>query len=205
MKSYLSPFILLSIFLLFGCDYGLDSKKNENLPSEVYEELPSFSSFNLSDEYIYWEIRVGNMSHQDSTDDEVVVRYDEDIFLNLSPVQKSQLASTDSITGFDAWCAPSFCPVFGVALLPNEAIVIESRQDLLSFFGIIDTVAELSRWISTNNYGLRKYEITDYGYRVVASWDNDCGTRGEDLIKIFHDGTIEKIRELSSESYNGCV
>ena len=65
MKSCLSPFILLSILLLFGCDYGLDSKKSENLPSETYEELPSFSSFNLSDEYIYWEIRVGNMHHQD--------------------------------------------------------------------------------------------------------------------------------------------
>jgi hypothetical protein len=205
MKPYLSSAICLSILVLLGCDYEFDSKKSENLPSEVYEELPSFSSFNLSDEYIYWEIRVGNMPHQDSTDDEVIVKYDEDIYLNLTPVEKSQLDSIDSVTGFDAWCAPSYCPVFGVALLPNEAIAIESSQDLLIFFGTIDTLAELSRWISTNNYGLRKYEITDYGFRVIASWDNDCGARGEDLIKVFHDGTIEKIRELSSESYNGCV
>jgi hypothetical protein len=205
MKPSLSPLILLPILLLFGCNYGSDSKKSESLPTEVNEEIPSFSSFNLSDEYIYWEIRVGNMPHQDSTGDEVIVKYDENIFLNLTSVEKSQLASIDSVTGFDAWCAPSYCPVFGVALLSNEAIAIESRQDLLAFFGAIDTVAELSRWISTNNYGLRKYEITDYGFRVIASWDNDCGTRGEDLIKVFRDGTIEKIRELSSESYNGCV
>lgn len=204
MKLYLPPIIFLSILLL-GCGSDDTSEPTDNLPSEEHEESVTLSSFNLSDEYIYWEIRVGNMSHQEPTNDRVIAKYDEEIYSNLTPTEISLLESIDSVTGFDAQCAPSYCPVFGVALFSNSAVAIESKQDLLRFFGDIDTVAELSRWISSNNYSLQKYEVTDYGYRVIASWDNNCGTRGEDLIKVFKDGTIEKIKELSSESYNGCV
>jgi len=193
-------FILLLSLFLSGC-----GTEEQRLPSDEYKEEVTLSSFSLNDNYIYWEIRVGNMFHQEEDEDEVILRYDDEVLSELTPAQIKLLENADTNNGFDAYCAPGYCPVYGVALLVDSVFIIESRQDLLTFFGSIDTLAELSRWLDTNGYSLRKYENIASGYRVIAAWDNDCGTRGEDLVEVLLDGTINKIKELSSEEYNGCV
>lgn len=207
-------FILLTIFIV-GCDNEKNSTENEfdTLPTETYEEVSELSGFNLSRDYIYWEVRRSYFTYHYSSENEgeyeygedVLHQYDEAAYNNLTPLQLEMLEGVNSVNGFDDDCPPDYCPIFGVALLSNEPVVIASEQSLLEFFGDIDTPAELSRWVWANDYSLKFYEETNYGYRVVADWDNDCGERGQDLIKVFKDGSIEKVEELSIEFYDTCA
>ncbi|MGJ8678955.1 hypothetical protein [Paraglaciecola sp.] len=191
--------LVLVTLLLAGCE------DKDNLPLTKYELSPKFSDFNLSEDYIYWEVRRGNMAGQDASEDTVQIRYDDDMYINLSEYQLELLTNSDTNNGFKGECLPSYCPIYGVGLLVDSVFVIESKDDLLTFLGSIDTPAELALWSSAQGYELLKYDITEYGYRALVSWDNNCGKKGKDLVDVYSDGTISLVKEISSEDTNYCV
>lgn len=188
---------LISCLFFTGCG----SEDENSLPATEYDLRPTLTDFNLSDEYRYWEIRRGEFEGPDSK----IAQYNEDIYSALSESQQSQLDDVSSDTGFDAYCQPNYCPVYAVALISDSIMLIDSIEDLKAFFGTIDTPAELHRWLQSYEYRLKKYDETEYGYRVLASWDNLCGRKGQDVIDVYSDGSIVFIKEVSSEEYLGCV
>jgi hypothetical protein len=176
----------------------------------VFSENYLLSDFHLCDEYNYWEIRRGALPQQDVTDDEVIAKYDDISFNNLDSTQVQIVTDAVSQGGFAVQCLPSFCPIYAVALRDYNVTIIDSRSGLIDFFGEIDTEAELSVLLNYDqSYQLRTqpelYEQTADGFLVVLKWDTLCQLRGKDLVKVYKDGEIKKIREISRESYNFCV
>lgn len=171
----------------------------------------TLASFNLNDDYFYWEVRIGSLLSQGGTQYAVRIRiririrYDEAIYNGLSREELSRLESVSSNSGFAYQCLPDACPHYGVALLDSRTVAIESRADLINFFDVIDTPAELHWWMFANDYSLKRYDFAEHGFNAIVAWDDACGTRGEDLIKVFENGDIEKVKELSREGYLGCA
>jgi hypothetical protein len=153
MKNYFVLSILL--FTCFGCN---DS--NESLPAQIFSTDYQLANFNLSDEYGYWKIRRGNMSRQEESNDEVLYQFDEDIYSTLSAEKINLLNFADSNNGFDAQSAPAFCPIYAVALLQDSTFTIE----LLTFFGDIDTEAELYHFLSVGYSVAKRFEKM---YKVI--------------------------------------
>lgn len=195
--------LVLGVSFLVGCLN--DSDSSDQLPLNEFKAEYTLIDFNLSEDYLYWEVRQGNMLHQEEHEDVVRDQYDEGIYSSLTDVQLEILGSVDSNSGFDYGCAPSYCPYYGAALIDNSIVTIETRADLIAFFGSIDTEAELSVLLSIGYNNAELYEKIEDGYRVIIAWDDLCGTQGKDLIKVYADGTTEKIREISRENYEGCV
>jgi len=191
---------LLSITLL-----GCQSDGDDALPNTQFASSYQLSDFNLNDSYNYWEVRRGNMQHQAEEADEVMVRFNDEIHASLTTEQRELLANADTNNGYDAQCLPSYCPIYGVALLNDNAVVIESKSDLLEFFGDIDTEAELAHLLSIGYSTPKFFQKNDLGYKAILGWDSLCGQRGENLIQVDFDGTITIIKELSTEEYNSCV
>ena len=190
---------LLSLMLI-ACN-----KDDELLPDNVFSDVYQLSDFSLNDAYLYWEIRLGNMEYQADDEDFILDSFDGDILEQLTPEQLSLLDHADTNNGFDAACAPSYCPIYAVALLTGSVFVVQSPSDLLVLFDVIDTEAELYYLLSVNASQAKYFQENSLGYKVIVEWDNLCGTRGEDLVQVYTDGTIEKIRQLNTESYQGCV
>ncbi|MGF1732192.1 hypothetical protein [Photobacterium kasasachensis] len=186
---------------LFGCN----GDNGDELPSTEFSGSYKLSDFTLNENYAYWEVRQGNMSHQESSEDIVLNKFDDDIYSNLSTEQVNLLAEADTNYGFDSRCAPMYCPIYGVAILGTQVTLIESNTDLISFFGEVDTEAELSYLLSVGYANAKYYEKNEIGYKVIIEWDNLCGTRGENLIQVHKNGTVELLKELSTEEYQGCV
>ena len=201
---------MILIALLTGCDSNDRSNSGNTLPSIAFSDDYQLSSFTLSDDYAYWEIRRGKLSEGEIQGYRVLEQFDEDSFNSLDETQTEIISNTSSLSGFAGFCRPSFCPVYAVAINGYSVTVIDSGYDLTEFFGEIDTEAELKvRLDYAQDYAQRTtptfYEEVDDGYMVLMSWDTLCQLRGEDLIKVYRDGTIEKIREISRENYESCV
>jgi len=196
--------ILLSIYIS-----ACNSDVQESLPNNAFPEIIRFSDFNLNDEYIYWEVRRGNLPDEEYFEDDVIARFDESILPTLTETQRDLLSSADTNNGFDVQCRPFYCPIYGVALLDDSTFIIESQSDMIYFFDGIDTTAELSSWLSISSSlgttSAKYYEKNESGYRVILDYDNLCGTKGTNLIQVYTDGTVELIKELSKKTYDGCV
>ena len=186
-----------------------NSDNEESLPNNEFPEITVFSDFSLNDEYIYWEVRRGNLPDEEYFEDAVIARFDESILTTLTETQRDLLSSADTNNGFDVQCRPAFCPIYGVALLNDSVFIIESQSDMIYFFDGIDTTAELSSWLSISSSlgdtSPKYYEKNESGYRVILDYDDLCGTKGTNLIQVYTDGTVELIKELSTETYDGCV
>ncbi|MGJ8681026.1 hypothetical protein, partial [Paraglaciecola sp.] len=131
-------------------------------------------------------------------------KYYQDKYSALQPELSSRLNAVQSDYGFDTQCQPNYCAIYGVAVLEGDITVIESQDDLLLFFDYIDTEAEVYVYLNRKGTQPKAYEKNALGYKVLVSWDNLCGTRGENLVQVFTDGTVEIIQELSVQEYDGC-
>ena len=131
-------------------------------------------------------------------------KFDNSRYEQLSTEQLSRLNSINVDNGYDTKCGADYCPIYGVAVLSDSFFTIESETDLITFFDEIDTEAELYVYLSKSGSQAKTYEKNGLGYKVLISWDNNCGTRGENLVQVFTDGTVEVIQELSVSEYNGC-
>ncbi|MEP1384373.1 MAG: hypothetical protein ABJK64_11375 [Paraglaciecola sp.] len=197
MKLYLT-LTILSLLCLSCSD-------SEDLPKQAFADEYQLADFNLSDSYIYWEKRRGNLYGQDEQADEVLIQFDAEIYTDLSTEQVALLDTADTNNGYDAQCLPEYCPIYGVALLNDSSFVIESMTDLVDFFGDIDTEAELYHLVSVDSSVAKSYEKNEDGYRVVVEWNNLCGLKGTNLIQVFTDGSQELIKELTTEETGTCV
>lgn len=197
MKQYLALTILS--LLCLGCS------DSDDLPKQAFADEYQLVDFNLSDSYIYWEKRRGNLYGQEGQADEVLIQYDAEIYTDLSTEQIALLDMADTNNGYDAQCLPDYCPLYGVALLQDSIFVIESMTDLVDFFGDIDTEAELYHLLAVDYSVPETFEENDEGYRVVIAWNNLCGLKGTNLIQVYPDGTQVLIKELTTEETNTCV
>ncbi|MEP0354732.1 MAG: hypothetical protein ABJH06_05570 [Paraglaciecola sp.] len=197
MKLYLT-LTILSLLCLSCSD-------SEDLPTQAFADEYQLADFNLSDSYIYWEKRRGNLYGQEEQADEVLIQFDAEIYTDLSTEQVALLDTADTNNGYDAQCLPEYCPIYGVALLNDSSFVIESMTDLVDFFGDIDTEAELYHLVSVDSSVAKSYEKNEDGYRVVVEWNNLCGLKGTNLIQVFTDGSQELIKELTTEETGTCV
>ena len=188
---------------------GCSANDEVTLENELQQNY-LISDFRLSSTYKYWEIRINNGSRQDPTDYEVRSRFDVNIFRTLSNDTVTHLENTRSEYGFDAECLPGYCPIYAVAIDDdNDTHILDSKPLLKSFFGQIDTEAELYFWVK---YGAGResglpiqYETQGNGYDVIIRWDSLCGVRGTRLIHVSTDGETQPIKDLTEESYEGCV
>lgn len=201
--------ILICSLYLMGCD-ELNKNKKDGLPDLFFKNEYILSDFNLNANYLYWEIRRGALPGQDVSTYEVIAKYDDVSYSHLDSTQIQIINATSSQNGFAGQCLPSYCPIYAVALIDYDVSIIDSVSKLKAFFGEIDTEAELFILLSyAQDYALstepETYEETDYGYLVVLKWDTLCQLRGKDLVKVYRDGTIEKIKEISRETYSGCA
>ncbi len=185
---------------LFACNHT----QQANLPSTKFSEEYTLSDFNLNDDYSYWEIRQGNNHYQDE-EHTVLQKFDEEKHAQLSSKQKYQLNALNIDYGFDSKCLPDYCPVYGAALLNDSIFTVQSKSELLTFFQHIDTEAEVYIYLSTQGSTAKAYEKNALGYKVLLAWDNSCGSRGENLVQVYSDGTVEVIQELSTTEYDGCI
>jgi hypothetical protein len=196
------------ISLLAGC--GGESGDEITLPSKAFSNDYQRSDFNLAADYSFWEIRLGSLPTEDIYKFQVIERFDSESYQTLDDVQRQHLDTTVSQTGFSQSCLPSFCAYYAVAIKNDTTVLIDSTSDLLEFFSEIDTEAELKiRLDYAQDYKAKTipllYEVTEGGYLVLLNWDTLCQLRGQDLVKVHKNGKIEKIREISAESYSSCV
>lgn len=207
-------FIGILIFLQLGCIEDLHKDSEDPLPSNEFEQLSSYSlsNFDLANDVVYWEVRRGSFPESEwldsieySYEDELVFSYDNNALNSLNDLQTNNLNQADSEYGFSAQCEPSYCPIYGVAILGDSVNVITSGSELLALFGTINTIAELHFWLWSKEYKAETYQEVDGGYLVVADWDNLCGTKGKDLVFVDYNGVITKQRALSREEYLGCA
>ncbi|WP_300426627.1 hypothetical protein [uncultured Thalassolituus sp.] len=210
MRFKLSFLLLLSL-IVSGC--GGD-KSDGSLPDMEFGGKSNYvlSDFDLNNEVRYWEIRMGPLPQSEWRDEigylyeyDVLYQFDETGLASLSEQEVQNLNDVDSQYGFSSECLPDYCPIYGVSVQGGSVVVIASDQELLDFFGTINTHAELDVWLWAKSYQARYYQEVEGGYMVVVAWDNLCGTSGEDLIFVDHNGVITKQREISRESYSGCV
>ncbi|MFT2090047.1 hypothetical protein [Paraglaciecola sp. 2405UD69-4] len=197
MKNYLLSSIIM--LLCMACNDSTD------LPKQEFADEYQLADFKLSDAYIYWEIRRGNLYSQEDQADEVLTQFDAEIYTDLSTEQVALLDTADTNNGYDAQCLPEYCPIYGVALLNDSSFVIESMTDLVDFFGDIDTEAELYHLLAIDYSVPETFEENDEGYRVVIAWNNLCGLKGTNLIQVYPDGSQELIKELTTEETGVCV
>ncbi|MDH5547564.1 MAG: hypothetical protein OEZ43_18435 [Gammaproteobacteria bacterium] len=206
---YKIKFVVVFFFVaVLGCFH---SESDTDLPSTSFPQKwtdYAFSDFSLSDEYVYWETRLGEVIGDESGRNEpdlVLGSFDLATFNNLSDVQKLALSNADSEIGFAAQCLPGYCPVYGVAIKGDTAVVISTKEELLAFLGEIDSTAELAVWLWANEYSAKFYKLTDAGYEVIVAWDTHCQLKGEDLVFVDKAGVITKQRMISTESYESCA
>jgi len=177
------------------------------LPQNEFSATTNLSDFNLNDSYIYWEIRRGNMSHQDASEDTVRIQYDAQIYDTLTPEQLTLLSAADTDSGFEYNCQPGICPLYAVALLENTSVIIDSKSEVLNFLGEIDTPAEL-KWLLSIGSGARSttfYETNDLGYLAIHVINDLCGTSTTQLVQVYVSGTVEVIKTLAVEKFEWCV
>lgn len=174
------------------------------MPSRSFSDQYSIADFKLNDNYQYWEIRKGSDLTQVKTSHTVIYKYDLEKYSTLQPELSTRLNAVQSDYGFDTQCQPKYCPIYAVATLENDIVLIESRDDLLIFFDKIDTEAEVFIYLNNSGTQPKFYEKNNLGYKVLVAWDDLCGTRGENLVQVFTDGTVEVIQELSVSEYDGC-
>lgn len=198
----------LLLSLLTGC--GSESGDEITMPSKAFSNDYQLSDFNLAADYSFWEIRLGSLPTEDIYKFQVINRFDTEGYQALDVVQRQNLDTTVSQTGFSQSCLPSFCSYYAVAIKNDATQLIDSTSDLIDFFAEIDTEAELKiRLDYAQDYKARTiplfYEVIEGGYLVLLNWDTLCQLRGQDLVKVYKNGKIEKIREVSTESYSSCV
>lgn len=172
------------------------------LPDTPFQDEYTLSDFTLADSYDYFEVR-RTFPMDSNIAPEVIVQYDNTD--SLTDTQLALLSEANAETGYSGGCLPGYCIFYAVALLDDYVLTIESMDDLLVFFNNVDTPAELQFYLAANHYEALYFEANDSGYEVVAAWDNACGKRGEDLLQVDTDGTITKIRNIKTETYNGCA
>ena len=198
--------ILFAVFFIMISGCGGDEVRHlENDFSDSYQ----LSDFNLSANYDYWEIR-RTWDYEDEIQYDVIARYDESAYKNLDATQIQLLEDATSQSGFAGYCFPAYCPYYAVAIEGYSVSIIDTRSLLVDLFGSIDTEAELFVLLDYDQSyrpttKALSYSPTDGGYLVVLAWDTTCQLRGKDLVKVYTDGTVEKIRELSKTKYSGCA
>lgn len=107
--------------------------------------------------------------------------------------------------GFVSLCIPGGCSGYGVALKGDTVELIISEEDLLSFFGRIDTEVELKFWLWANFYTkFISYKKVKSGYKAIVKKNNYCGKIEKKLIFVNQDGSIAELETISTETYQGC-
>ncbi|WP_024460057.1 hypothetical protein [Marinimicrobium sp. LS-A18] len=208
--------LLLAISLSLVACSGDDHPSPENprqtlsIPETTFSGEYSAEDFDLAQPVDYWEIRLGAIPGLGSDEFERLMTFDASTHEALNDTQKAILEETTVLdTGFGAQCRPLYCPVYAVSLTGFDATVIDSDALLLEFFGDIDTEAELFVYLThTPNLSVLTplaFEANDEGYIVHVAWDSQCLVRGENLIQVSPDGTIETLEELSQEETGVCV
>lgn len=200
--------VLVSTLLMTACD---GDTEEEALPSIEFSKDYVLADFNFDTPVDYWELRRANVYGEDAGTFDVLVQYDIEANTQLDDTQLQLLSEYTSLTGLKSFCLPANCPVYGAVVSGSTVYGVTNIAEMIELFGRIDTEAELYlRLLYTWDYDFLSikavaYRPTESGYLVVLDWDNLCGLRGQDLVKVYYDGVIEKIREISSEETGYCV
>ena len=198
----------LIVVLGTGCSSDGSNRSEDSLPSTPFSETYELEDLNPAGEVEYWEVRQGPHVGEDLSQFNVRERYGNRD--SLDDAQRELLQSSTSQTGFAVGCLPGHCPIYAAAITGYDVRTLDSQESLAEFFGGIDTEAELFIYLSyISSYALSThpltYEKVDEGFLVVLQWDSLCLNRGRDLVKVYPDGTVEKIHELDRETYDVCV
>ncbi|MEM8594501.1 MAG: hypothetical protein AAGF06_06775, partial [Pseudomonadota bacterium] len=216
MKTLLSVWLLMGLMACSPTDSSDEQPLNDAPPQNgvevpsgktVFKSAYALNDFNLSVPSSYWETRLFDTQENAHS---VERRFGVQEYTQLSGHQQSLLALKTSSAGFAVKCRPAECPVYGVSIHNSDVMLLTNKAELKEFLGDIDTEAEAFVWLSyAQDYQQRMtpmtFEKTSDGYLVELNWDTECQLKGKDLVKVTHDGRIEKVREISRETYEGCV
>lgn len=185
------------------------------IPSNEFKNEYTLADFDLNGKVDYLEIRYSITDKDtDSLRYSVLQSFDQFSFDSLENVQKVIIENASSVSGFTGGGFPTFHPIYGVALTDYSATIMSSWDELLEVFGELDTEAELKIWLDykqdwTIDHGpifmAHRYQEIEDGYLVLFVWKDDCDGRPQEIHKILRDGTLEKIKELNVDIYDGCI
>ncbi|HLR25526.1 MAG TPA: hypothetical protein VK112_06635 [Fodinibius sp.] len=199
-KLFLAAIIL--VMLTGGC--SLFESDELTLPHEFRDQSAyHLSDFHLNGQYTYWEVRRNGIP--DTTTHETIRSYDNSIYESLSSGQRQKIKAATTQRGFVQLCIPGGCSGYGVALHGDTVELIDSDKKLLTFFGPIDTEAELHLWLWAKFYSaFISYKKETSGYQAIVKEDNYCGEIKKKLILVNQDGAITDLKTISTETYRGC-
>ena len=207
--------LILSVFL---CVLIVACKEDDSGPTLAHTFTGNYEidDYTLSIESQYWEIRIGfpeydEYPHEVSSEAEyeVIKSVDAETYSTLSTIQLDVLQATTSEHGFYWTCLPEACPVYAVSMDGDYATLIDSDEELLDFFGEIDTEAELYDCLDYSDYKTFvspvSWETDGENYIAIVDWSNGCGLQGTDLIHVSRKGEINKIRTLTESTTEYCI
>jgi hypothetical protein len=173
--------------------------------SYEFKDLSAYklSDFHLNGDYTFWEVRLVGLSDTVKT----LFSYDSTAYQNLSPDQQKKIKETSSARGWGR-CFPGGCYAYGIAVKGDSVKRIPGDLSLLSFFGPIDTEAELHFYLWRKPYygKLISYKKIKSGYHVLVIKTNSCFNKyDKDLISVHRDGKITILKTLSTKTSQGCV
>jgi hypothetical protein len=157
----------------------------------------SLKSFDLPLDVKYWEIRSENWP--DPVESFQVYSFDLDIYDSLDSVLRDEISNIVSPLAFGGDCLPSACGYFGVFLIENSLELIQTPNEMLEFFGEINTPIELAIWLRyTELYRLESYEPIHGGYNAIVSWSS-CSNRGTKKVFVDTNGIVTVLNDLTTE------
>src|SRR5690606_5287004 len=204
---------LLVVLLLAGCGNSDDDSNGlfsfSSTSREAFLPLDEYQSddFNLTEDALYWETRIGPalsagvpqvFRHQ------LLFFYAQEALVATFENRLDELVQVEPLTGFADKCFPSRCLAYIAGLNPQSDFTILTDQELASFFGEIDTEAELAYWLWSADYIPLDYMVEDSGFEVTVETSVVCPQRSRLRLFVDANGVITPVETLSSESVETC-
>lgn len=190
--------------MMLGSGCSIFQSDEDSLPNKFHDQSAyNFSDFQLNGDYTYWEVRRNGVP--DTTKHKTILSYNRSIYQSLSSKQHQKIKAVTTQRGFVQLCIPGGCSGYAVALKGDTVELIDSDKELLTFFGKIDTEAELHTWLWAKFYSeVISYKKEKSGYQAIVKKDNYCGEIKKKLILVNQDGSITDLQTISTETYQGC-
>ena len=198
--------VVAACSVLTGCP---EAPTTELLPLEQYQ----LKDFKTAAPVTYWEIRRNEPNFSPEPTLEYTVEQQYDTTVELNSEQQALLVAASSQQGYRNACFMLDCAVYAVALDSQSASLITTDADLLAFLGPIDTVAELSVWLSSESYyqDVVSYQPVEGGYRALVNYFGGCSGPGfvyQHDVFVAYDGSItvlEAIKQPEAEEPIMCI
>lgn len=205
------PWVLMAL-LLVGCGdsdegglfSGFRSTARANFqPLDQYQ----YDDFNLSEDVLYWETRVGPALAAGTPQvfrHQLLFFYAQEELVASFEDRLDELPQEEPLTGFADNCYPSRCLIYIAGLTPESSFTILTDQELVNFFGDLDTEAELAYWLWSEGYIPRDFMAVDSGFEATVETSILCPQRTRLRVFVDGNGVITPVENQPEDSVETC-